>query len=157
MAIATIKEQIRDKNEFIVHIMHGYDTLLSPDGKDCFGCYINEEYEAYVADDMPADQLFHTVAHEYMHYLQDIEGREFDEEEANNFGFSVFSPTYHQGWVDAINEFEKCLCQYLKVTDAVKYGNKTPEQRHNSYDTYMCYEIKDAIDDVADGLRELKE
>lgn len=102
---------MRDKNELIIHIMHGYDSLKAPDGTDCFGCYINGEYEIYVADNIPTDQLFHTIAHEYMHYLQDVEGREFDEEEANAFGFSVFTPCYQQGKKDisekAIKKFEQ--------------------------------------------------
>jgi hypothetical protein len=91
---------MKDKNELIIHIMHGYDSLKAPDGTDCFGCYINGEYEIYVADNIPTDQLFHTIAHEYMHYLQDVEGRKFDEEEANAFGFSVFTPCYQQGKKD---------------------------------------------------------
>ena len=33
-------------------------------------------------------------------------------------------------------------------TDAVKYGNKTAEQQHNSYSTLMMYEIADYIDDA---------
>jgi glutathionylspermidine synthase len=46
-----------------------------------------------------------------MHYLQDVEGRKFDEEEANAFGFSVFTPCYQQGKKDisekAIKKFEQ--------------------------------------------------
>ena len=103
-------KRLHDKDELIVHIMHGYDSLKAPDGTDCFGCYIKEEYEIYVADAIPSDQLFHTIAHEYMHYLQDIEGRELDEEEANAYGFSVFTPCYREGKKDmakmAIEKFK---------------------------------------------------
>lgn len=102
--------RLHDKEELIVHVMHGYDSLKAPDGTDCFGCYIKEEYEIYVADAIPSDQLFHTIAHEYMHYLQDIEGRELDEEEANAYGFSVFTPCYREGKKDmakmAIEKFK---------------------------------------------------
>ena len=114
---------MRDKNELIIHIMHGYDSLKAPDGTDCFGCYINGKYEIYVADNIPTDQLFHTIAHEYMHYLQDVEGRKFDEEEANAFGFSVFTPCYQQGKKDlaemAIERFkqEKEREKTLSVTN----------------------------------------
>lgn len=101
----------KDKNELIIHIMHGYDSLQAPTGEDCFGCYIHGEYEIYVADNIPTDQLFHTIAHEYMHYLQDIDGKEFDENEANDFAWSVFTPCYQQGKKDlvksAIERFEK--------------------------------------------------
>ena len=34
-----------DKDELIIHVMHGYDSLKAPNGEDCFGCYINREYE----------------------------------------------------------------------------------------------------------------
>lgn len=95
-------KRLHDKDELIVHIMHGYDSLKAPDGTDCFGCYIEGEYEIYVADAIPSDQLFHTIAHEYMHYLQDIEGRELDEEEANAYGFSVFTPCYREGKKDMV-------------------------------------------------------
>lgn len=95
-------KRLHDKDELIVHIMHGYDSLKAPDGTDCFGCYIEGEYEIYVADAIPSDQLFHTIAHEYMHYLQDIEGRELDEEEANAYGFSVFTSCYREGKKDMV-------------------------------------------------------
>lgn len=97
----------RDKNELIIHVMHGYDTLQAPTGETCFGCYFRGEYEAYVCDDIPADQMFHTMAHEYMHYLQDIEGRDANEEEANAFGFSVFTPCYQQGRNELVEELIK--------------------------------------------------
>ena len=102
---------MKDKNELIIHVMHGYDTLKAPDGTDCFGCYINGEFEIYVADNIPTDQLFHTIAHEYMHYLQDVDGKEFSEKEADDFAWSVFTPCYQQGKKDlvksAIKKFKK--------------------------------------------------
>ena len=93
-------EASHSKDELIIHVMHGYDTLESPDGESCFGCYLHGKHEIYIADNIPTDQLFHTIAHEYMHYLQDIEGREFNEEEADNFAWSVFTPCYQQGKKD---------------------------------------------------------
>ena len=76
---------MKNKNELLIHVMHGYDSLQAPTGEVCFGCYIKGKHEIYVADDIPADQLFYTIAHEYMHYIQDIEGREFNEKEADEF------------------------------------------------------------------------
>lgn len=38
------------------------------------------------------------------------------------------------------------LMQSMGCVDAVKYGNKTAEQQHNSYSTMMLYEIADYID-----------
>lgn len=116
----------KNKDELIIHVMHGYDSLQAPTGEDCFGCYIHGKQEIYIADNIPTDQLFHTIAHEYMHYLQDIEGKEFDEEEANAFAWSVFTPCYQQGIKDgyakAIEEFAeqmKELFKHIKVADSV--------------------------------------
>lgn len=35
-----------------------------------------------------------------------------------------------------------------RIKDAVKYGNKTPEQQRWSYSTLMMYEVADEIDDA---------
>ena len=40
------------------------------------------------------------------------------------------------------------LMRDMGVADAVKYGNKTAEQQHNSYSTLMKYEIADYIEDA---------
>lgn len=40
------------------------------------------------------------------------------------------------------------LAMAMGVENAVKYGNETAEQQHNSYDTLMKYEIADYIDDA---------
>lgn len=40
------------------------------------------------------------------------------------------------------------LKEYMGCADAVKHGNKTEEQLHNSYSTIMMYEVADYIDDM---------
>ena len=55
---------------------------------------------------------------------------------------------------NAIDEFAKGLTTYLGVENATKYGNKNAEQQRISYDTLMKYEIADAIDDIAEQLKE---
>lgn len=35
---------------------------------------------------------------------------------------------------------------------ATKYGNETPEQADNSYQTWMKYEIADFVDDIRDEI-----
>lgn len=97
---------MKNEDELVIHIIHGYDTVVTPEGQSCYGCYLNGEYEAYIPDDMPSDQFVHTIIHEYAHYLQDIEGREFSEEEANAYGYSVFTPCYQQGITDTIDAIE---------------------------------------------------
>lgn len=42
----------------------------------------------------------------------------------------------------------KALLENYDLKNATKYGNKTEEQRHNSYSTLMLYEIADMIMDA---------
>lgn len=86
---------MKDKNELIIHIMHGYDSLETPDGTKCFGVYLKGKNEIYVASDIPDNQLFHTIAHEYCHYLQELRNREFDEEEADTYANMLFDTEDH--------------------------------------------------------------
>lgn len=80
---------MNNPDELTIHVMHGYDTIESPTGEKCFGCYVQGQNEIYIADGIPREQFFFTLAHEYMHFLQDAEGREFDEKEADVFANSV--------------------------------------------------------------------
>lgn len=100
-----------DKNELIIHIMHGYDSLEAPDGTKCFGVYLKGENEIYAASDIPDNQLFHTIAHEYCHYLQELENREFDEEEADTYANMLFDTEDHDKQIraDAIDECIEAL------------------------------------------------
>ena len=52
-----------------------------------------------------------------------------------------------------IDDFVERLTTYLGIENATKYGNKNAEQMRNSYDTFMKYEIADAIDDIAEQLK----
>lgn len=54
----------------------------------------------------------------------------------------------------AIDDFAERLSKYLNVKNATKYGNENAEQQRNSYDTLMKYEIADAINDIAEQLKE---
>jgi hypothetical protein len=42
----------------------------------------------------------------------------------------------------------KALLENYGLKNAVKYGNETEEQRHNSYSTLMLYEVADMIWDA---------
>ena len=70
-----------------INVLDGYDTVEAPDGTRGFGVYAPEEKTIYVAADIPqADWTVpHTIAHEYAHFLQDVRGKEYDEEEADVF------------------------------------------------------------------------
>ena len=54
----------------------------------------------------------------------------------------------------AIDDFANGISEYLGVENATKYGNRSAEQQRISYDTLMKYEIADAIDDIAEQLKE---
>ena len=54
----------------------------------------------------------------------------------------------------AIIDFAERLSEYLNMENATKYGNENVEQQRNSYDTLMKYEIADAINDIAEQLKE---
>lgn len=101
----------KNKNELIIHVMHGYDSIETPEGEKCFGCYINGQHEIWIADDIPEGQFFHTLAHEYKHYLQDIENREFNEEEANEYADSIFKQKeiVHVDNISLIDEIKKLI------------------------------------------------
>ena len=61
---------------------------------------------------------------------------------------------YNAGYNKAIDDFANGISEYLGVENATKYGNKNAEQQRISYDTLMKYEIADAIDDIAEQLKE---
>ena len=63
---------------------------------------------------------------------------------------------YKNGYNKAIDDFANGISEYLGVENATKYGNKNAEQQRISYDTLMKYEIADAIDDIAEQLKERK-
>lgn len=42
---------------------------------------------------------------------------------------------------------DNLMCD-IGCVDAVKYGNETPEQQHNSYSTLIMYEIANYINDA---------
>lgn len=79
-----------DKDVFL-HICEGYDTIEAPDGVG-FGVFVKPEEEddaptIFIAGDMPNDefQIAETLAHEYCHFMQYCNGKEFSEEEAEEF------------------------------------------------------------------------
>lgn len=51
---------------------------------------------------------------------------------------------------DAIDECIKFLIDYFGVAEAKKYGNKTKEQLEISYKSWMNYEIREGIEELAE-------
>ena len=80
-----IKWLTNGSDEVNIEVKFDYDCVQSPDGVIAFGVYIPEEKQIYVAGATPLDWIYQNVAHEYCHYLQDINGKSFDEDEANSY------------------------------------------------------------------------
>ncbi len=83
-----------DKDVFL-HICEGYDTIETPDGIG-FGVFVKPETKdetpsIFIAGDIPSEdfQIIETLAHEYCHFIQYCEEKEFSEEEAENFAKEV--------------------------------------------------------------------
>ena len=145
---------VRTNDELLIHVMHGYDSLEAPTGVMCFGYYNKGKHEIYVADDIPKEQFFQTIAHEYMHYLQDIEGRDFDEEEADAFGTDI-NVGSNDGWIPVSERLprEKDWYQCTCVDEEIW---KKPIVR----DLYYYPKIKSFIDNIryeTNGLKNIEE
>ena len=99
-AIKYLEENHPAEGKVYLHIAEGFDCIESPDGQKGFGCYIPAEKCIYLAGDLPELEedaketelaIVETLAHEYKHFMQHCEGREFDEEEAENFATQVLA------------------------------------------------------------------
>ena len=75
-------------------------------------------------------------------------------EELKMYRESSYGELYDMVYNKAIDDFSNRLSEYLGVKNVTKYGNKNAKQQRNSYDTLMKYEIADAIEDVAEQLKE---
>lgn len=98
-AIKHLEENHPTTEKVYLHIVEGFDCIESPDGQKGFGCYIPENKEIYLAEDIPdkEETVIETLAHEYKHFMQHCEGREFDEEEAEQFAIQVMADFRKRG------------------------------------------------------------
>lgn len=91
--ISYLNDKYPTDREAYVHILNGYDTV-EVNGEIAFGVsHIpdsdNENYEIWVAGDLPDEYMITTIAHEFAHFLQYIHGKPFDEEEAERFANKI--------------------------------------------------------------------
>lgn len=91
--ISYLNDKYPTDREAYIHIPNGYDTV-EVNGEIAFGVsHIpdsdNENYEIWVAGDLPDDYLITTIAHEFAHFLQYVNGESFDEEGAERFANKV--------------------------------------------------------------------
>lgn len=76
-------------------ILEGYDTVEDENGNKGFGVYIPSEKQIYVTGDVPQEIMLKALFHELTHWVQDISGRHFDEDEANLLAERVYEALPH--------------------------------------------------------------
>lgn len=76
-------------------ILHNYESVGNKDGESGFAVYMPELKTIILPTKTPDEVgdykefVIHNLAHEYKHFLQDVNGAEFDEEEADQFADDV--------------------------------------------------------------------
>lgn len=91
---------LNDKNfidqEVKLSILHNYDCVDSDNGSG-FAVYIPGLKTIMLPTEVPEEVkdmkefVIHNLAHEYKHFLQDVNGEEFDEDEADKFADEIVS------------------------------------------------------------------
>jgi hypothetical protein len=80
-----------DKTVYI-HICEGFDTIEEPDTDNvAFGMFGNHNDNIYIAGDIPEEQIFKTIAHEYKHFIQKYTTSVYDEKEAEDFADKIYN------------------------------------------------------------------
>ena len=82
--------------EVKLSILHGYDAVESDEsGNKGFAVYLPHLRTIMLPTETPEeiadmkDFVIHNLAHEYKHFLQDVNGEEFSEEEADKFADEI--------------------------------------------------------------------
>lgn len=73
-----------------IYVADGYDTVMGEDGNVGFGVYVPDEKQIYIAGDVDNEVRLKALFHELCHWAQDMCGRSFDEDEANEFSDIVY-------------------------------------------------------------------
>ena len=86
-----------------IYVADGYDTVMGEDGNVGFGVYVPDEKQIYIAGDVDNEVRLKALFHELCHWAQDMCGRSFDEDEANEFSDIVYdalpSAQPEQRWI----------------------------------------------------------
>ena len=103
-----------------IYVAEGFDTVADEDGNIGFGVYVPAENKIYVAGDVEDEIRARALLHEVCHWVQDMCGRPFDEDEANEFSDIVYDdlpsaqPERRKGrWRKGV-----CECGYDWAKDA---------------------------------------
>ena len=69
-----------------IYVHYGYKSCIATDGRECFGCYSYPKNDGegetciHVAGDLGTTTLLQVIAHEFVHYIQHINGRDMNDE-----------------------------------------------------------------------------
>lgn len=74
-----------------VFIAEGYDSIKTEDGETGFGVYDPENKQIFIAGAVPDEIFVKALLHELMHWVQDISGYAFNEDEANTFAENIYN------------------------------------------------------------------
>ncbi len=96
-AVNYLKDHYLISEKLTVHVVAGYDTIETPQGKG-FGVFIPETLEIYIAGDMPEkeENLIKVFAHEFRHFLQYRDKKPYDEADADAFAEEVYKKIKRQ-------------------------------------------------------------
>lgn len=121
-----------------IYIADGYDTVEGEDGNVGFGVYVPDEKQIYIAGDVDNEVRLKALFHELCHWVQDMCGRPFDEDEANRLAEAVYDAVpsaQPEPCEDAINRADIVWHDYL-----VSVGNGQYREKKCAY--------KDEVDEM---------
>ena len=87
-------------------ILHNYQSVGSSDDNIGFAVYLPEINTIMLPTERPEeladakDFIIHNLAHEYKHFLQDCNGEEFNEDEADKFADDIVERFKKEGIIN---------------------------------------------------------
>lgn len=90
-AIMYLDTRYSDKH-VTLHLLEDHDSVQGPDGQVGFAAYVPETKDIYLALNIPEPEknVIINLGHEFYHFLQDLNNKEFNEEEAQQFGIHLY-------------------------------------------------------------------
>lgn len=108
-------------------ILHNYESV-GGDDENGFAVYIPELKTIMLPTETP-DELsdmkefvIHNLAHEYKHFLQDVNGEEFNEEEADQFADEIVNEYLNEVNLKGENKMNKIEMNKIKESDIPNEG-----------------------------------
>lgn len=74
-----------------IQVLDGYDSFqVAPEEPVVLGAYNTDEKKIYVAGELPQEVFVKILMHELFHWIQDVAGTEFDEDDAHKFAENIW-------------------------------------------------------------------